>query len=265
MPPGRDLALLQPVLDVRPDPRLHAGIQLVEEMDQRDAGAGPIRGQRRLHRRVAGADDHHVLPIVRVSLGEVVPHLRQLLAGDIDVVRRAGVAGGHHHVAGRDRPLPAGHAPGPERELAPFALDPRNLPVLPHVELELGRHATVVLQRFAPGRLVPDRDEGHTPDLQPVGGAEERRVGGVERDGPRDTALVEDRGGQPRLCGGDSGAQAAWASADDRQVEFIVRHPSSGDRVSIAVRPRPPQRPGQEAGSAAHRSATWASGRRNGG
>ena len=96
------LAALDPVLDVRLDPILHAIRDPRAAMKHRDARAGPKQFQRRDGRRILRAHDQHVVIVVRMRLLVIVDHFVQLFAGDVQHVGNVVVAGGENDLAGAD-------------------------------------------------------------------------------------------------------------------------------------------------------------------
>jgi hypothetical protein len=100
LPVGRDLVPLQAVRDVRHHPGLHAAVDRVEEVDERDARAVPVHLEGGLDRGVARAHDQDVLVVVGIGLVVVVAHLVELLAGHLEHVRAVESARGHDHGVG---------------------------------------------------------------------------------------------------------------------------------------------------------------------
>src|SRR6266545_1084503 len=223
-PAGRDAPVLHPVGDVGEDPRLHAPVELAEEVHQRHARADPVQLQRRLDRAVAAAHDHHPLLPVGVRLDEEMRHMRQILARDAERVGRFEVARGIDQPAGLDHfGLPLAGMLRRDLEAVTQPRHPPHLVVLPHVQLEVLRHLAVVRERLAPRGLLRSGDERHTADLQLVRRREERHVQGIAHQARDDGPLVEQRGREPRALRRHAYREAARTGADYREIEHWCR------------------------------------------
>ena len=94
-----DLAPFDAVLDVGLDPVLDVAMQLRAAMDERDARSVTLEIQRRNRRGVLAADNDDIAVEVRMRLVVVVRDLRQVLAGNVEVIRQIVVAGGDDQLA----------------------------------------------------------------------------------------------------------------------------------------------------------------------
>src|SRR5437899_7180171 len=95
---GNDLAVLDSVFDVGPDPVLHVAVHLAFVVNQGHTGAVTPQFQRRNRGRVLAPDHQHLALVVRVRLVVVVIDLGQVLARNVHHVGQIVIAGGHDHL-----------------------------------------------------------------------------------------------------------------------------------------------------------------------
>ena len=212
-------ALLDAVRDVGQDPRFHPAVEVAQEMHYRHACVHARELERGLDGAVPRAHDHDALLPIGVRLDEEVRHVWQVFAGDAEQVGRVEVAGRAHDVTSADR-LRLRDARMPRRQLEALrrALHLHDFVILPHVQLEVIRHAPVVRQRFASRRLVAGGDERDT-DLELFGGREERHVQGVALQAGNDWTLVEQRAHEVRALRCHADGEPAGPRTNHRKIE----------------------------------------------
>ena len=183
-----DRALLDAVLDVGPQPVLHARPERGLADGHRDADAVPVEVERRFDGGVLSAHDEDVRARVRERLGVVVRHLREVLAGNAEEVRVGVEAGRHDDGAGRDDA-----ARGRDAKETSVALDREDALVKADREpLALG-HLPVVDEALAPRGLPGGGDERMAADLEQLGSREEDRVRGPVARACRGARLFRSR------------------------------------------------------------------------
>src|SRR5690625_632118 len=97
-----------------------------------------------------------------------------------------------------------------------------HLLVLSDIELEVLDDPTIILERLTPGRLVTDRDERHTPELEFLWCTEEGRIGRIAGDTTRDTTLVDDEAVETRLPSSYGDSEPTRACPDDEDIQLTL-------------------------------------------
>ena len=130
-------------------------MELRATVDERDARAVSPQIEGRDSGGILAADHQYIGVVVGMSLGVIVRNLRQIFAGQTELIGEVVVSGGDDHFAGVIVVRTAGAVGGGNTEVSVFAhhcLDPL---VLPNVEMVmLGDLAVVLKSLFASGLLV---------------------------------------------------------------------------------------------------------------
>src|SRR5690606_23307394 len=165
---GGDRALLDPVLEVRPDPVLEGPLHVLATVDDRHVGARAVQVERGVRGAGAAAHYHHRPAEVRVRLGVVVRDLFHVLARHVQDVRVVEVARRDDHRPGRYR---AGEAGGRGRlgsyrearvasAVRPIELSHAgDAAERPRVEALVGDDLAVVIERLFASGLGRRRDQ----------------------------------------------------------------------------------------------------------
>ncbi len=215
---GRDLAILDAVVDVGQDPVFDVAVHLRAAMDEGDARAVAPEVERRDGCGVLAADDQDIEAEVGVRIVVVVEDLAEVFAGDVEVVRQVVVAGGDDELAGAMRERAAEAVGGVDGEVAVGAGDAFDGLVLAYVEVVVLGDFAVVLERFVAAGLLVGAGEGHVADLEQLRRGEEGHVGRVVEERVAEAALVDQHGGEAGALGFDGAGKAGGAGADDEQI-----------------------------------------------
>ena len=214
-----DLSLLDPVLDVRADPVFDPVRERRMTVDERDAGAVPVKIQGRLGRRVGPSDHGNIAVEVRVRLGVVMRYFGQVLAGNPEQVRNVVVAGCEDQLL---RGVATGVSnPGASQQLkaSVLALDFFDQLILMDVELIPLRDQAVIFQRLQAGRLLALADHGKVADLQQLGRGEKDHVHGIVKNGIHHAPFFEHQVRQPVPLRFNGAGQPRWAPANNDYVK----------------------------------------------
>src|SRR5829696_498219 len=195
-----------------------------------------IAVQRRLRRRVAGADHGDVLPDVGERLLVVVRHLGQTLAGHAERVGPIEKSRREHD--GADVMRARRRAKDERAAGSVDGLDPvveRQFDRLPR------RDAAVVLERVFPRRLVARHRKRVAADLDQVGRGEELHVRRVAENRVHQRPLIEHADAETAPAKLDGAGQADRSGPDHGGIARL-RHPSivatrhsaeNGERLSL--------------------------------
>ena len=166
--------------------------------------------------------------VIGVGIVIVVVHFAQGFAGNAHPVGQVIVADGNGQFARFKFALASETVRGMHGESAIGPCHALHAVVLAHVELVIGRHLAVVLQRLAARGLCVGAGEGNSADLQQLRGGEKRHVRGIVKDRIADAALVDQHHAKARLLRLDGASQpgrpcAHYQKIEDRILRRIYR------------------------------------------
>src|SRR6267142_4726939 len=143
---------------------------------------------------------------------EIVPHVRQVLSGNAQVVHVVEVAGREDEFLPRDR-LAA--------KTCFDLMGGNEFGVRPDSDALGSHHTAVVLERLFPRRLGAGADKRMAADLEPFGRREEGHVDRITDDRIGDRARVDDERVEAAAFGGDGAGQADRPGAGDDGGHYL--------------------------------------------
>src|SRR5579872_7087262 len=188
-------------------------------MHQRDAGLVPVQLEGGNGGRVLGADDDHVLVVVRVRLLVIVQDLILIFAGDAEEIGDVVVSGGEDDLL-RPVDVVASAAIGcGDFEGAVGTGDVVDALILVDVELIVVGDAAVVFQGFGTAGLFGQAGHGDVADLEQLRGGEEDQIDRIVVDGVYYAALLDQDGLQAAALQLDAAGEAGGTGAHYERVE----------------------------------------------
>ena len=233
---GGDLTAVDAVAEIRADPVLERAAGLRAPMNERDARPGPIQLQGGFRPRVPGADHDDVAIAMPVRFREIVRHLGEVLAGNVQRIGVVVVAEREHQLPSAvAAPLAARLRYGADLEATVAGREAHGLLVLSHPQPEGLHDAPVVHQSLGPVGLGALADEGEAGDLEQLRRREEDHLAGESLDRVDDAALLDHdvavAGAMQTRGAGETGG----ASADhDDVVELAGRGARRAQNSPIA-------------------------------
>src|SRR3954465_1486555 len=228
MPANADAALLDPVDDVRQNPGLDGTIESLAKVHQGHGSTRAPAFQSRVHAAVARSDDDDLLMPVGVTLHEIVGDVGEILSRNVQEIRVVVISGREHHGLGEVAfsivpPLHLDPKPARCRRTGQ-RLGVDHVLTRPNVEVVMLCYPPVIDQAVPSVGLLITGDERDSPDLDPLGGGEERHAERVALDRGYDRPPVEKYAGASRLLRGHADGKPARPGPDDKQLDRFNVH-----------------------------------------